>query len=137
MAGNPNRLAGTASITVDGTNYLLVGDFEYNPSSVTRETLSGQDGVHGFSEKKRPGSISASLRDAGNLTVADLNAMDNVTVVAQLANGKPSSAGTCGRWKTRRSNPRMPRSKSSGKAPKFPKPRAEHESTRRKNHPSP
>ncbi|AKM29262.1 phage tail protein [Pandoraea faecigallinarum] len=88
MAGNPNRLAGTASITVDGTNYLLVGDFEYNPSSVTRETLSGQDGVHGFSEKKRPGSISASLRDAGNLTVADLNAMDNVTVVAQLANGK-------------------------------------------------
>jgi len=88
MAGNPNRLAGTASITVDGTNYLLVGDFEYNPSSVTRETLSGQDGVHGFSEKKRPGSISASLRDASNLTVADLNAMDNVTVVAQLANGK-------------------------------------------------
>ncbi|MEF3068066.1 phage tail tube protein [Pandoraea apista] len=88
MAGNPNRLAGTASITVDGTNYLLVGDFEYNPSSVTRETLSGQDGVHGFSEKKRPGSISASLRDAGNLTVADLNSMDNVTVVAQLANGK-------------------------------------------------
>lgn len=88
MAGNPNRLAGTASITVDGTNYLLVGDFEYNPSSVTRETLNGQDGVHGFSEKKRPGSISATLRDAGNLTVADLNAMDNVTVVAQLANGK-------------------------------------------------
>ncbi|VVE12937.1 phage tail protein [Pandoraea capi] len=88
MAGNPNRLAGTASLTVDGTNYLLVGDFEYNPSSVTRETLSGQDGVHGFSEKPRPGTISASLRDAGNLTVADLNAMDNVTVVTQLANGK-------------------------------------------------
>ncbi|WP_087688041.1 phage tail tube protein [Pandoraea sp. PE-S2R-1] len=88
MAGNPNRLAGTASITVSGTNYLLVGDFEYNPSKVTRETLSGVDGVHGFSEKPRPGSISATLRDAGSLTVADLNAMDNETVVVQLANGK-------------------------------------------------
>ncbi|WP_087723406.1 phage tail tube protein [Pandoraea sp. PE-S2T-3] len=88
MAGNPNRLAGTASITVSGTNYLLVGDFEYNPSKVTRETLSGMDGVHGFSEKPRPGSISGTLRDAGSLTVADLNSMDNETVVVQLANGK-------------------------------------------------
>lgn len=88
MAGNPNRLAGTASLTVNGTNYLVVGDFEYNPSTVTRETLTGMDGVHGFSEKRRPGSISASLRDSGNLTVADINAMDNETVVVQLANGK-------------------------------------------------
>lgn len=85
---NPNRLAGTASLTVDGVNYLLVGDFEYNPSKVTRETLNGMDGVHGFSEKPRPGSISGTLRDTGGLTVADLNAMDNVTVVAELANGK-------------------------------------------------
>jgi hypothetical protein len=85
---NPNRLAGTASLTVDGQNYLLVGDFEYNPSTVTRESLVGMDDVHGFSEKKRVGSISGTLRDTGGLTVADLNAMDNVTVVAQLGNGK-------------------------------------------------
>ncbi|KVO95563.1 phage tail protein [Burkholderia ubonensis] len=85
---NPNRLAGTASLTVDGQNYLLVGDFEYNPSKVTRESLVGMDDVHGFSEKKRVGSISGTLRDTGSLTIADLNAMDNVTIVAQLANGK-------------------------------------------------
>jgi hypothetical protein len=85
---NPNRLAGTATLTVDGQNYLLVGDFEYNPSTVTRESLVGMDDVHGFSEKKRVGSISGTLRDTGGLTVADLNAMDNSTVVAQLANGK-------------------------------------------------
>ncbi|KWN77061.1 phage tail tube protein [Burkholderia stagnalis] len=85
---NPNRLAGTATLTVDGQNYLLVGDFEYNPSKVTRESLVGMDDVHGFSEKKRVGSISGTLRDTSGLTVADLNAMDNVTVVAELANSK-------------------------------------------------
>ncbi|MBB5414108.1 phage tail tube protein [Paraburkholderia atlantica] len=85
---NPNRLAGTATLTVDGQNYLLVGDFEYNPSTVTRESLVGMDTVHGYSEKPRVGSISGTLRDTGGLTVADLNSMTNSTVVAELANGK-------------------------------------------------
>lgn len=88
MADNTNRLAGTANITVDGKSYMLVGDFEYNPSKVTRESLSGMDGVHGYSEKPRPGSISGTLRDSGGLTVADLNDMTNVTIVTELANGK-------------------------------------------------
>ena len=88
MADNTNRIAGTANVTVDGKGYMVAGDFEYNPSKVTRETMSGMDGVHGYSEKPRPGSISATLRDAGGLTVADLNDMTNVTIVAELANGK-------------------------------------------------
>jgi hypothetical protein len=88
MTDFSNRLAGTANLTVDGASYMLVGDFEYNPSSFTRETLSGMDGVHGYSEKPRPGAINATLRDAGGLTVADLNAMRNVTIVTELANGK-------------------------------------------------
>lgn len=88
MADNTNRIAGTANLTVNGKSYMVAGDFEYNPSKVTRQTLSGQDGVHGYSETPRPGSISATLRDAGGLTVADLNDMTNVTVVTELANGK-------------------------------------------------
>jgi Phage tail tube protein len=83
-----NRLAGTANLTVDGLNYMLVGDFDYNPSSYTRESLVGMDGVHGYSEKPRTGAIGGTLRDAGGLLVADLNAMRNVTIVCQLANGK-------------------------------------------------
>ncbi|WP_244785399.1 phage tail tube protein [Cupriavidus pauculus] len=88
MADNTNRIAGTANLTVDGKTYLLAGDFEYNPSKVTRTTLTGQDTVHGYSEMPRPGSISATLRDAGGLRVSDLNGMTNVTIVAELANGK-------------------------------------------------
>lgn len=88
MADTTNRIAGTAYLSVDGTTYLLAGDFEYNPSLVTRTSLSGMDGVHGYSEKPNVPHISGTLRDAGGLKVADLNAMTNVTVVAELANGK-------------------------------------------------
>lgn len=83
-----NLLAGTASVTVDGATYLVEGGFKYNPSKVSRESLTGMDSVHGFKEKIIAPSISMSLRDTGGLTVASVNAMTNVTVVAQLANGK-------------------------------------------------
>ena len=88
MANNPNRLAGTAFLSVDGVSYMLSGDFEYSPSTVSRETLVGMDSVHGYSEKPIAGHISGTLRDSGGLSVASLNAMSNVSVVAQLANGK-------------------------------------------------
>lgn len=83
-----NRLAGLASITVGGTTYMLVGDFIYRPSTVTRETLAGMDGIHGFKETPAPGRIEATIRDAGGLSVNSFNNMVNVSVVGQLANGK-------------------------------------------------
>jgi hypothetical protein len=88
MADITNRLAGIAYLSVDGQTYMLAGDLSYSPSSVSRETLTGQDRVHGFSEKPHAGFIAGTLRDAAGLTVAQLNAMTNVTVVAELANGK-------------------------------------------------
>lgn len=88
MANTQNRIAGTAYVTVDGVGYTVAGDFEYNPSSVTRTTLSGQSGVDGYSEKPRAGQIKATLRDMGGLSLAALNAITNATVVAELANGK-------------------------------------------------
>jgi len=88
MANNANRLAGTAFLSVDGFSYMLAGDFEYSPSQVSRETLVGMDTVHGYSEKPAAGHISGTLRDSGGLSVASLNAMTDVSVVAELANGK-------------------------------------------------
>lgn len=88
MADTTNRLAGIAYLTVDGQSYMLSGDLGYSPSKVSRETLIGQDRVHGYSEKPSPGHISATLRDSGGLSVAALNAMTNVSVVCELANGK-------------------------------------------------
>lgn len=88
MADTTNRLAGVAYLTVDGTNYMLAGDFSYSVSKVARETLTGQDRVHGYSEKPVAGKMSCSVRDAGGLSVASFNAMTNVTVTVELANGK-------------------------------------------------
>lgn len=88
MADTTNRLAGVAYLTVDGTNYMLAGDFTYSVSKVSRETLVGQDRVHGYSEKPVAGKMSCSVRDAGGLSVASFNAMTNVTVTVELANGK-------------------------------------------------
>ena len=88
MANTSNRVAGTAYLTVDGVSVQVSGSFEYNPSVVERSSLVGMDRVHGYSEKPNVPHISATLRDMGNLSVAALNAMTNVTVVAELANGK-------------------------------------------------
>jgi hypothetical protein len=88
MGDTTNRLAGTCYLSVDGRNYMLAGDFSYKVSGVSRETLKGQDGVHGYSETPQPGYIAATLRDSSTLSVADINGMSNATVVAELANGK-------------------------------------------------
>lgn len=88
MANNTDRIAGTAYLTVDGQTYSVAGDFEYDPSTKARETLSGQSGVDGYSEKPKPGEIKATLRDMGGLSLAAINAMTGVTVVVELANGK-------------------------------------------------
>jgi len=88
MANNTNFIAGTAYITIDGVNYQLEGELRYDVGAVTRESLAGQDTVHGFSEKPKAPSISASIRDSGGVSLAAINAMRSNTVVLELANGK-------------------------------------------------
>ncbi|QCR38945.1 phage tail tube protein [Nissabacter sp. SGAir0207] len=88
MADTTNRLAGTAKVTVDGLTIMVAGNFKYSPSTVKRETLTGMDGVHGYKEKPQAGFIACQVRDSGGTTVADFNGQTNVSVVAELANGK-------------------------------------------------
>ena len=88
MADTTNRLAGVAYVTVDGQTYMLAADLTYSPSKVTRETLVGQDRVHGYKETPHAGYISGTFRDAGSLTAQNFNDMTNVSVICELANGK-------------------------------------------------
>ncbi|MEC5321126.1 phage tail tube protein [Brenneria populi subsp. brevivirga] len=88
MADTSNRLAGTAYVTVDGVSIMVAGQFQYRPSGVERTSLTGMDGVHGYSEKPTVGFISIQVRDSGGAKVEDFNGMTNVTVTAELANGK-------------------------------------------------
>ena len=88
MADTTNRIAGVATVQVDGLQYMLEGELEYSPPLVKRETKTGQDTVHGYSEMPVAPYIAGTFRDSGGITVAAFNSMTNVTVACQLANGK-------------------------------------------------
>ena len=81
-------LAGTASVTIDGAAYNIAGEGTYATAGPARETLTGQDGPHGFSETQRAGKISWKGRNSGAVSIDALNKAVNVTVVLVLINGK-------------------------------------------------
>jgi hypothetical protein len=82
------RLAGITGMSIDGTAYMVVSDVTWSPAKWKRETLTGLDSVHGFSEVPMQGHIEATLRDSGAISVGDFNDMRCVEVQLSLANGK-------------------------------------------------
>lgn len=92
MADNTDRVAGICFLSIDGQREALVGEFAYQVSGVTREAKVGADGPHGFKEKPVMGNITGKIRDRGGLSLTALGAMTNVTVIAELANGKVATA---------------------------------------------
>lgn len=88
MPDNTNRIAGTCYLSVNGQRVALVGEFSYRPASPVRETKMGADGFHGYKEKPGAGQIKAKLRNSGGTSVSAIGQQTNVTVTAELANGK-------------------------------------------------
>jgi hypothetical protein len=89
MSGTTNRrLAGIATMTINGDAWDVVSDLAWRTSKVKRETLSGQSRVEGFGEMPQPCYIEATLRDRADANVSDLNALTDATIVVQQANGK-------------------------------------------------
>jgi hypothetical protein len=88
MADTTNRIAGIAYLSVEGKRYQLAGDLAYSPTLTVKETAIGQDAVHGYIEKPHAPFISGTLRDGNGITVADFDAMTNVNITLELANGK-------------------------------------------------
>jgi hypothetical protein len=82
------RLAGIATMSIDGDPWDVVGDLAWQTTKVQRETLKGQTAVEGFSEMPMQGMISARLRDRPDETVQSLNFKTNSTIVVIQANGK-------------------------------------------------
>ncbi len=93
-----NLLAGFAFVTINGQSYRIAGEGAYRLSQNTRGTLSGQDGIHGYSEMPTAGKISWKGRDGSTVVVSALNDAVNATVVLQLANGKMIVARNA--WRT-------------------------------------
>lgn len=82
------KIGGTAYLKAGGKQYDLRGSFIVSPSRIKREGVAGQDGVHGYIETQRVPFIKADLSTTAGLSIAELDAMEDVTVTAELANGK-------------------------------------------------
>lgn len=81
-------LAGTATVTLDGVSISVGGTFRYRIGRKNRETLTGMSGIHGFKETYVPPYIEMTVRDNGALNLDEIAEYTNITVVAELANGK-------------------------------------------------
>jgi hypothetical protein len=93
--GTSNILAGIASLTINGEVFDVM-ESNYSPSNLQIETLVSLNGISGLKATPRAGFITATLRDAGNLSVATINAMRSANLVLVTAAGKTIS-GT-GMW---------------------------------------
>lgn len=82
------RIAGVAYLKANGRQYPLRGNFTVSPSRFERGGIAGQDGVHGYSENPRVPYIEGDLSTTGDLSIAELDAITDATVTAELANGK-------------------------------------------------
>ena len=82
------RFAGIAFLMVNGNQLSLRGNFTVSPSPIERTMIAGQDGVHGYQELPRVPYIEGDISTVPGLNLTDLDGQTDVTVVAQLANGK-------------------------------------------------
>jgi len=82
------RFAGIAFLFVNGDQLALRGNFTVSPSPVERTMIAGQDGVHGYQELPRVPYIEGDISTVRDLNLEDLVNQVDVTVIAQLANGK-------------------------------------------------
>jgi Phage tail tube protein len=87
MTDNTNRIAGVATIKVDGVSQMLEGKLEYSTALMVRETKIGQDTVHGYGEKPVAPYIAGTFRVTGTTNTQGLNNITNSTVSCKLANG--------------------------------------------------
>lgn len=81
-------IAGTAFLKVNGDMIPLRGNLTISPSPVERTGIAGQDYVHGFQELPRVPYIEGDVSTLPEINVEDLDDLVDVTVEAQLINGK-------------------------------------------------
>jgi Phage tail tube protein len=82
------KIGGTAFLKVDGNQYPLRGNFTVSPNSVERTMVAGQDYAHGFTEVPRVPFIEGDISTLPDILFGTLEQMVNVTVTAELLNGR-------------------------------------------------
>lgn len=85
MAG---RVAGICYIKADGTQFEVKGGVEIPFSVVNRETVMGLSGVAGFKEVAQRPYIKLTAVFTRDFPISTLANSTNMTITAELANGK-------------------------------------------------
>jgi hypothetical protein len=88
MAATQQRKGGIIQLQVAGVLYDAKGDFNFNIGRPKRDPVIGADKVHGFTETPQVAFIEGKITDRGNLDLAALADMVDVTVTLGLGNGK-------------------------------------------------
>ncbi len=90
MSGSVYRgpLAGTATATINGVVYNVVGECQYQAAGMQNETLKGQSAVEGFSQMPVQGFAQMTLRDRRDTNPLDFQGASGLTVIIVQANGK-------------------------------------------------
>jgi len=77
---NPNKVVGQCTLTANGIRLETSGGTQMEIGGVKREPKMGDYQASGFSESTEPSKITAKVLYKGVLSLAQIRAMDNVTV---------------------------------------------------------
>ncbi len=81
-------IAGIAFFKINGMQYQLRGELEVQPNSTENDWIANEDLTNEFTQKAVTPYISGKFSDSGSLSIQQLNAVQGVTVTADLINGK-------------------------------------------------
>lgn len=82
------RVGGLLFLKVNGELFQAKGEFTYNINPTKRESVVGQDAVHGFSETPKAMFVEGSITDSDELDLEGFLAIRDATLTLELANGK-------------------------------------------------
>lgn len=80
--------AGLRALKIDGLEYDVIGNVNYNLGSPMREGLVGSDKVHGYKERPQIPFMELEIRDSVDLDIKTLQAITQSTITLELLNGK-------------------------------------------------
>lgn len=82
------RVGGIAFFKIDGAQYSIRGKFEVMPMNTKKTGVSGQDGVHGFTEMPALPGFKGTITDLSGVSVQQLQDLAQSTMTLEQDNGK-------------------------------------------------
>src|SRR5688572_25766742 len=83
-----SRIGGTLFVAYNGTRLAVRGNWSVGFGRPKREAVVGMDQVHGYKETPQAGFIEGEASALPDLDVPALLDLRDVTITAELANGK-------------------------------------------------